>query len=162
MNSEYSKDNPAPNSCVNCKYEMTCGYSYLVTLGKRTKFSYDECCLGKRSYNNGTFFEKKSTEGNGGEKMRLIDADELEKEMNELCCGECECCALEKCPAHNQPTAYDVDKVVERLESRKTYLLKEFVLADKDKSVKKTALDRIDEIDGNIEIVKAGGANENR
>lgn len=48
--------------------------------------------------------------------MRLIDADELEKEMSELCCGECECCTLKYCPAYNQPTAYDNDKVIEKIE----------------------------------------------
>ncbi len=47
--------------------------------------------------------------------MRLVDADKLEKEMNELCCGECECCCLLSCPAYNQPTAYDVDKVIKKI-----------------------------------------------
>ncbi len=47
--------------------------------------------------------------------MRLIDADKLEKEMNELCCGECEVCGLSNCPAYSQPTAYDVDKVIKEI-----------------------------------------------
>lgn len=50
--------------------------------------------------------------------MRLIDADKLEKEMNELCGGECECCVLQDCPVYNQPTAYDVDKAMEKLETK--------------------------------------------
>lgn len=59
-------------------------------------------------------------------------------------------------------TAYDVDKVVEELEKRKKYLLKEFVLSEKAEEVRKESLARINEIDGIIGIVKAGGANEDR
>ena len=47
-----------------------------------------------------------------------------------------------------QPAAYNADKVIKRLEERKKYLLKDFVLAD---------MARINEIDGLIEIVKSGG-----
>ncbi len=50
---------PAKESCVNCKYELTCGYSHLATIGKRSEFSYKQCCLGERSYGMGTFFESK-------------------------------------------------------------------------------------------------------
>lgn len=60
------------------------------------------------------------------------------------------------------PIAYDVDKVVEQMELRKSYLLKEFVLADKALSVKETSIARIDEIGWSIEIVKAGGANNEK
>ena len=46
--------------------------------------------------------------------MRLIDADVY-------CATICKCnrraCDRAKCPIHNAPTAYDVDKVVEELES---------------------------------------------
>lgn len=55
------------------------------------------------------------------------------------------------------PTAYDVDKVIEQLEERKEYLLKDFVLADKADEVKERTMARINEIDGIIEIVKSGG-----
>lgn len=58
------------------------------------------------------------------------------------------------------PTAYDVDKVVERLKKRKKYLLKEFVLAEKAEEVKEKSLVRINEIDGIIKTVKEGGVNE--
>lgn len=57
----------------------------------------------------------------------------------------------------SQPTAYDVDGVVERLEERKKYLLKDFVLANKAEEVKEKTMARINEIDGIIEIVKSGG-----
>ena len=46
--------------------------------------------------------------------MRLIDVDLY-------CATICKCnriaCDRAKCPIHNAPTAYDVDKVVEELES---------------------------------------------
>ena len=57
----------------------------------------------------------------------------------------------------NVPTTYDVDKVVERLEERKKYILKEFVLADKSQYVKDISVARINEIDGLVEIIKSGG-----
>lgn len=47
-----------------------------------------------------------------------------------------------------QPTAYDVDKVVEQLEETKAYMLYENMNAD------------VKWIDKAIEIVKAGGKNE--
>lgn len=56
-----------------------------------------------------------------------------------------------------QPTAYDVDKVVERLEERKNLLLKDYVLANKADEVKERTMARINEIDGLIDIVKSGG-----
>lgn len=62
MENNYNAENPAPNSCANCKYEKTCGYSHLANLGYRTEFSYGECCLGERSYGMGTFFRQKAIE----------------------------------------------------------------------------------------------------
>lgn len=53
-------------------------------------------------------------------------------------------------------TVYDVDKVVGKLEERKAYILKEFVLAEKSQRVKDISLARINEIDGIIETVKSG------
>lgn len=35
--------------CAKCKYEQTCGYSPLSTLGKRTDESFIECGLGDKS-----------------------------------------------------------------------------------------------------------------
>lgn len=58
------------------------------------------------------------------------------------------------------PTAYDVGKVMEQLEDRKNYLLKEFVFEEKAEEVKEKTLERTNEIDRIIEIVKAGGVNE--
>ena len=52
---------------------------------------------------------------------------------------------------------YDIGKVVEQLEERKKYLLKDFVLADKAEEVKERTMARINEIDGILEIVKSGG-----
>lgn len=100
--------------------------------------------------------------------MRLIDADELIKILEEyandkdsqaiygeerlrLILGDC------KIEIEKFPTAYDVDKVIEQLEERKEYLLKDFVLADKADEVKERTMARINEIDGIIEIVKSGG-----
>lgn len=57
----------------------------------------------------------------------------------------------------SQPTAYDVDKVVGKLEERKKYLLKDFVLEEKAEEVKERTMARINEIDGLIEIIKSGG-----
>ena len=52
--------------------------------------------------------------------MRLIDVDLY-------CATICKCnrreCDKAKCPIHNAPTAYDVDKVVEELNQRKIKLL---------------------------------------
>lgn len=57
----------------------------------------------------------------------------------------------------NIPTAYDLDGVIKQMEDRKTYLLKEFVSADKATVVKENTLTRTNEIDGMIEIVRSGG-----
>lgn len=51
---------PAPNSCVNCKHEETCGYSMLATVGQRDPvWSFGQCVLGDRSYGHGPFFQVK-------------------------------------------------------------------------------------------------------
>ena len=61
----------------------------------------------------------------------------------------------------NQPTLDEkeiirkaFERVVERLEERKDHIMKEFVLTDKAKEVKSDSLNRINELDGTIEIVK--------
>lgn len=48
-----------PNSCVLCKNEETCGYSFLATQGERNKGSYDKCPLGLMSSTDKPFFEAK-------------------------------------------------------------------------------------------------------
>ncbi len=54
-----------------------------------------------------------------------------------------------------QPIVRDLDEIAGRLEERKNYLMKEFVLVEKSESVKNVALARINEIDWIIDIVKA-------
>lgn len=46
------------------------------------------------------------------------------------------------------------ERVMERLEERKDHIMKEFVLTDKAKEVKSDSLNRINELDGTIEILK--------
>lgn len=48
----------APNSCVRCSHEKTCGYSPLAMLGHRHEGSYDACCLGMMSCGK-PFFDPK-------------------------------------------------------------------------------------------------------
>lgn len=83
--------------------------------------------------------------------MRLIDADALKKDLKS--------CTLSNGTLVNTnavlylleeyPTAYDVDKVVEQLEETKAYMLYENMNAD------------VKWIDKAIEIIKAGGKNDN-
>lgn len=88
--------------------------------------------------------------------MKLIDADKLNFHCNYNgdCsgdishCKECDNYVLDYRDIQEQPTAYDVDKVVEQLEETKAYMLYENMNAD------------VKWIDKAIEIVKAGGENE--
>ena len=88
--------------------------------------------------------------------MGLIDANKLNFRCNYNgdCsgdishCKECDDYVLDYRDIQEQPTAYDVDKVVERLEETKAYMLYENMNAD------------VKWIDKAIEIVKAGGKNE--
>ena len=48
----------APNSCIRCRFELTCGYSPLAMLNTRTEQSFEPCCLGERSFGAGPFFER--------------------------------------------------------------------------------------------------------
>lgn len=89
-------------------------------------------------------------------KPRLIDANELLEDMKRLCgkdCGVCDYSTFLASDEHcglidNQPTAYDVDKVVEQLEAELYNELEPI----------KTAFNF--GINKAIEIVKGGG-NEN-
>lgn len=77
--------------------------------------------------------------------MRLIDADNLNFQEQYYNKSQMKA-ILDFVDA--QPTAYDVDKVVEQLEETKAYMLYENMNAD------------VKWIDKAIEIVKAGGKNE--
>lgn len=63
-------------------------------------------------------------------------------------CKECDNYVLDYRDIQEQPTAYDVDKVLEQLEETKAYMLYENMNAD------------VKWIDKAIEIVKAGSKNE--
>ena len=73
--------------------------------------------------------------------MRLIDVDVY-------CATICKCnrreCNRAKCPIHNAPTAYDVDKVVEELEMEM-------------KASSGYSAERVSAFSRAIEIVKRGG-----
>lgn len=77
--------------------------------------------------------------------MRLIDADDLNFQEQHYNKSQMKA-ILDFVDA--QPTAYDVDKVVEQLEETKAYMLYENMNAD------------VKWIDKAIEIVKTGGKNE--
>lgn len=106
--------------------------------------------------------------------MRLIDADKLsnvfENEMCKGCCAECvdeygKC----NCEIHymkellwQQPTAYDVDKVVEKFKSRQEH---HKVLADYERQVGTIVEMReheyaIEVLSNVIDVVRRGGADE--
>lgn len=51
------------------------------------------------------------------------------------------------------PTAFDLEGVIEQLNERKDYLLKEFLLSENDLSVKHTTDARINEIDNILDIL---------
>lgn len=91
--------------------------------------------------------------------MRLIDADELKDWIIAFGVAGYGSLQIEKITSYidGQSTAYDADKVVEKLEERKNTLMSDFVLTDRDVGVKSNALGRINEIDGIIEIIKSGG-----
>lgn len=85
--------------------------------------------------------------------MRLIDADEFKKQIvgmaivNNYPAGKAnKMCELIDC----QPTAYDVDKVLERMEER----IGNFKSLNSDDEIADVA---VKEIQRDIEIVKSGG-----
>lgn len=77
--------------------------------------------------------------------MRLIDADAFEKSVM---FGDAEDMQDVIYALRDYPITYDIDKVVERLEETKAYMLYENMNAD------------VKWIDKAIGIVKAGGKNE--
>ena len=86
--------------------------------------------------------------------MRLIDADNY-------CENICRCnkdgCDKGKCPIHNAPTAYNVDKVVAKLEDEKGIAF--LTLANTGDKVKDVVYDEVMVyLNTAIELVKAGGA----
>lgn len=86
--------------------------------------------------------------------MRLIDADAF---ISDLGSGGGTAIGNIRKMVAAYPTAYDVNKVVEQFEKRKECLINEFVLADVSRRRKEDAMCRMNEIDGMIEIIKAGG-----
>jgi hypothetical protein len=63
------------NSCVNCKFEETCGYSPLAMLKRRTENSYGPCALGLMSPHGNReprpFFHPKGFEYTPDEEIAL-------------------------------------------------------------------------------------------
>lgn len=90
--------------------------------------------------------------------MRLIDADALKKDLKSVTLSNG---TLVNTNAvlyllEEYPTAYDVDKVVEQLEDRKSLMLETLKISEAD-----IDRGRIYGMDKAIEIVKAGGADGN-
>lgn len=83
----------------------------------------------------------------GGAKVRLIDADELIKDLNEQI-PLAENVSIFNDIIESQPTAYDVDKVVEQLEDESEIYCREYGKEDELY------------LQGAIEIVKEGGLND--
>ena len=83
--------------------------------------------------------------------MRLIDVDLY-------CATICKCnrreCDKAKCPIHNAPTAYSVDKVVEELEENSSRYTKKYTTPYGNNGYKDTKAISIHKA---IEIVKQGG-----
>ena len=81
--------------------------------------------------------------------MRLIDVDLY-------CATICKCnrreCDKAKCPIHNAPTAYDIDKVVEELEIERKTANNTYNSFNMD-----VDLGRVFGLEKAIEIVKHGG-----
>lgn len=84
--------------------------------------------------------------------MRLIDVDLY-------CATICKCnrreCDKAKCPIHNAPTAYDIDKVVEELEIERKTANNTYNSFNMD-----VDLGRVFGLEKAIEIVKQGGVYE--
>lgn len=90
--------------------------------------------------------------------MRLIDADALKKDLKSVTLSNG---TLVNTNAvlyllEEYPTAYDVDKVVEQLEDRKSLMLETLKISEADIN-----RGRIYGMDKAIEIVKGGGADGN-
>ena len=86
--------------------------------------------------------------------MRLIDVDLY-------CATICKCnrraCDRAKCPIHNAPTAYSVDKVVEELRENASRYTKKYVTPYGNNGYKDTKAISVHKA---IEIVKQGGVYE--
>ena len=87
--------------------------------------------------------------------MRLIDVDLY-------CATICKCnrraCDRAKCPIHNAPTAYDIDRVVEELGKNASRYTKKYVTPYGNNGYRDIKAISIHKA---IEIVKAGGKNDN-
>ena len=86
--------------------------------------------------------------------MRLIDADVY-------CATICRCnrraCDRAKCPIHNAPTAYDIDRVVEELGKNASRYTKKYLTPYGNNGYRDTKAISIHKA---IEIVKQGGVGE--
>ena len=86
--------------------------------------------------------------------MRLIDVDLY-------CATICKCnrreCDKAKCPIHNAPTAYDIDKVVDELEKASKDVSRGYLGKDNNKYHKHYKAVRLSRA---IEIVKQGGVSD--
>ena len=86
--------------------------------------------------------------------MRLIDVDLY-------CATICKCnrraCDRAKCPIHNAPTAYDIDKVVEELEKNSSRYTKKYLTPYGNNGYRDTKAISIHKA---IEIVKDGGVSD--
>lgn len=90
--------------------------------------------------------------------MRLIDADKLLERIGEITSTDMMKVLVEDW-INSEPTAYDLDKVVEQLEAQSEMNLKKGlieVLPDEARPYLKA----VESFDKAIEIVKAGGLNE--
>lgn len=96
---------------------------------------------------------------------RLIDAEELKERFCEENCGKNRCVDhMDKCAwilsVEESKTAFDVDKVVERLEEEKKRAFK-LCLGTNDSTQRLKYIEKEQTIALAIEIVKGGGVNGN-
>ena len=86
--------------------------------------------------------------------MRFIDVDLY-------CATICKCnrraCDRAKCPIHNAPTAYDIDRVVEELEENASRYTKKYTTPYGNNGYRDTKAISVNKA---IEIVKQGGVYE--
>ena len=91
--------------------------------------------------------------------MRLIDADKLIEELTiKAVSKDAHIISIANAVVNlvnNQPTAYDIDKVIEELEKQRNIIFQD---TDSEiKIVRANAWDKIDVLNKAIEIVKQGG-----
>lgn len=85
--------------------------------------------------------------------MRLIDADELRKEIHMSYSDDLGIREL----IDRQPTAYDVDKVVERLENMRDTITHNISLNSQGENIDEEILNEVSHYQKIIKIIKSGG-----